>query len=169
VLELRAQLGVIEAGGVHAKQPVSFTLDAFPGETFRGSIDRIDPVADPGTRQVTVYVDLPNPRGRIIGGQYARGFIGMTTSRAVVVPGTAVVGTTQNGTAGSVFVIANSKVSRRAVTLGARNDATGKVAVLTGLTAGEQVIVTPTADLQDGTPITISNDKAQPAVPTPQE
>ncbi|HYD53312.1 MAG TPA: efflux RND transporter periplasmic adaptor subunit [Gemmatimonadaceae bacterium] len=173
VLELRAQIGVGEAGRVRVGQSVSFTLDAFPGEQFSGRVARIDPTADPATRQVTVYVELANPTGRIIGGQFARGSIAMASSQAVVVPATAVQGTTQNATSGTVFVVVNGKLARRAVTLGARDDATGRVAVLSGLAAGEQVVATPTAELTEGAPVTVANDNAPTTPPagaaTPQE
>jgi len=165
-LELRAQIGVGDAGRVRVGQAVQFSIDAFPNETFNGRVARIDPTADPGTRQVTIYVELANPRGRIIGGQFARGTIATQKSQAVVVPITAVMGTTQNGTAGSVLVVAGGKIARRAVTLGARDEATGHVAILSGLAAGERVVATPSAELTEGTQVTISNDNARPSAPT---
>ncbi|MDF1504223.1 efflux RND transporter periplasmic adaptor subunit, partial [Roseisolibacter sp. H3M3-2] len=90
VLELSGQIGVADAARVKVGQPVTFALDAFPGEEFRGRVARVDPVADAGTRQVGVYVELANASGRIIGGQYARGRIALGAARALVVPATAV-------------------------------------------------------------------------------
>ncbi len=63
-----------------------------------------------------------------------------------------------DSSAGFVFVIVNNQVARRPVTIGARDEATGMVAVLNGLQAGEQVIATPTTDIKDGTRVTIASD-----------
>ena len=152
VLELSGQIGVGDASRVRVGQEVSFTLDAFPGEPFRGRVARMDPVADPGTRQVGVYVELANPAGRIVGGQYARGRIALGVSRAIVVPFAAVRGAAADGTGGHVFVVRDGKIERREVTLGARDEAEGTVAVTSGVQAGEQVIVTPSTDVTEGAP-----------------
>lgn len=46
-------------------QPVSFTTEAFPGETFQGLVSFIDPVLDPQTRTVKVRVNVDNTDGRL--------------------------------------------------------------------------------------------------------
>lgn len=50
----------------------SVTFAAFPGETFEGRIETINPVVDPQTRTARVTVVLPNRDGRIRPGFYAR-------------------------------------------------------------------------------------------------
>ncbi len=156
VLELSGQIGVADAARVRVGQVVEFTLDAFPGETFRGRVARVDPVADPGTRQVGVYVELANGSGRIVGGQYARGRIALGASRALVVPATAVQGARADGSGGHVFVVQGGRLAKRAVTLGARDEAAGTVAVASGLQAGEQVIATPTTDVAEGAAVRVA-------------
>ncbi len=151
ILELPGQIGVVDAARVKPGQPVSFRLDAYASETFQGRVARIDPVADAGTRQVGVYIELPNPDGRIVGGQFARGRIELGTEKAVVIPATAVVDAATDGTAGSVFVITDGVLAKRQVVLGARDDATGMVAIESGLTVGETVLRTPTVSLREGT------------------
>ncbi|WP_337169856.1 efflux RND transporter periplasmic adaptor subunit [Gemmatimonas aurantiaca] len=152
VLELPGQIGVADAGRVRPGQRVQFTLDAFAGETFDGRVARMDPVADAGTRQVGVYVELRNPAGRIVGGQFARGRIDLGASRSVVVPITAVVDAAADGTGGSVFVIVDGKLVRRQVVVGSRDDAAGVIAIRSGVAAGEQVLRTPTGTLREGAP-----------------
>ena len=164
-LELAGKIGVEEAGRVRVGQAVTFELDAFPGEPFRGQVARIDPTADPGTRQVTVYVELANPNGRIIGGQFARGSIAVggataAASSAVVVPATAVQGAGGEGASASVWVIQNGRLVRRVVTLGARDDAAGTIQVRSGLAAGEQVMAAPSAELREGIAVTVATDSA---------
>lgn len=160
MLELEGGLAVEVASRVRVGQTVRFTLDAYAGDTFRGRVARIDPVADAATRQVRVYVELPNAGGRIIGGQYARGTIleeGVGPA-AVTVPASAVL-TAADGTH-AVLVVEQGKVARRAVTIGVRDDATGRVPVLTGIAAGTRVIAVPGAALVEGTPVAVAGDSA---------
>lgn len=168
VLELPGQIGVTDAVHVKPGQSVVFSLDAFPGETFSGRVARMDPVANPGTRQVGVYVDLPNSNGRVMGGQFARGQITLNGSKSVIVPGTAVLNAAADGSGGSVYVIADGKLMRRPVVVGARDEATGMIAIVSGVRAGEQVLRTPSDALRDGTPARVlsAGDASPSATPT---
>jgi RND family efflux transporter MFP subunit len=154
-LELAGQVSVQEAARVRVGQPVTFTLDAYPGQVMHGRVARVDPTADPGTRQVGVYVRLSNPGNRIIGGQFAHGTIESgTTANAVVIPQAAIAG--RSGNTGTVFVITGNKLSKRAIVLGGTDATTGAVAVASGVTAGERVLLNPTTDTRDGAIVTIS-------------
>lgn len=53
-------------------QPVSFTTEAHPGETFAADIAFIHPMLDPATRTVKVRLNLPNPEGRLKPGMFVR-------------------------------------------------------------------------------------------------
>ena len=46
-------------------QTVSFTTEAYPGETFNGKIAFIDPVVNPKTRTIKIRVNVPNEKGRL--------------------------------------------------------------------------------------------------------
>lgn len=46
-------------------QEVAFQAEAYPGETFHGTIAFIDPLLDPMTRTVKVRVNVPNADGRL--------------------------------------------------------------------------------------------------------
>lgn len=54
-------------------QEVSFTVEAWPGDTFTGRIAFIAPDVDRRTRTVPVRVNVPNPDGRLKPGMFARG------------------------------------------------------------------------------------------------
>src|SRR5690606_20650253 len=51
-LELAGQVPVQAAARVNAGQPVRFSVDAYPGQFFDGTVARVEPTADPNTRQV---------------------------------------------------------------------------------------------------------------------
>ncbi len=155
-LELAGRVPVDQAGGIRVGQAVTFSLDAFPGRTFTGTVARKDPAADPATRQVGVFVRLPNASGEVTAGQYARGQVsGQRVTGAVTVPVTAVIGT---GADAAVFVVQDNKLARRTVTLGPRDERQGTVAIASGLKAGEQVLARPASTVADGQPVVVSTD-----------
>ncbi|MFA5785171.1 MAG: efflux RND transporter periplasmic adaptor subunit, partial [Phycisphaerae bacterium] len=54
-----------DIGMITYQQPVKFTVEAYPGETFEGRITFKPPILDPETRTVKLRVDVPNPDGRL--------------------------------------------------------------------------------------------------------
>jgi multidrug efflux pump subunit AcrA (membrane-fusion protein) len=52
--------------------PCEITLDAFPGEIFRGSVHEISPVVDPASRTMEVKVNVENPGSRLKAGMFAK-------------------------------------------------------------------------------------------------
>ncbi len=157
VLELAGRVPVDEASGIRVGQEVRFVIDALPDRELRGTVARKDPVADPSSRQVGVYVRLPNGDGGITAGQYARGEVAGRTLQGVVrVPATAVVGT---GAAAHVFVVDGSRLVRRAVEVGARDPRSGMVAIVSGVADGERVLTRPAPGLVDGQPVLVSVER----------
>jgi RND family efflux transporter MFP subunit len=63
---LEAELGYLQEG---RRAQVSFA--AFPGESFEGRVESINPLVDPEQRTGRVTVLLANPEGRIKPGMYA--------------------------------------------------------------------------------------------------
>jgi membrane fusion protein, copper/silver efflux system len=130
-------------------QPVTFTAEAFPGDTFTGEIVFIDPMLDENTRTVRVRADMENPGGRLRPGMFLRGSVEASLSGAIaeleegtlplVIPATAPLITGQR----AVVYVRVSAAERptyeaRQVTLGPR--ARGYYAVLDGLIEGELVV-----------------------------
>lgn len=160
-LELAGQVPIEDAGRIRPGMEVVFTLDAHPGEEFRGSVDRVEPVANLQTRQVGLYVRLANPDGSLLAGQFATGrIVAERLEDALVIPETAVRG---SGEDTYVLAIEDGEVVRRAVVLGPRDRAAGIVAVVSGLSEGEQVIVTPAGTIAPGTRVRIRGAEAAPA------
>jgi membrane fusion protein, multidrug efflux system len=148
-LELAARVPAHQIAGAVVGSRVVFAIDAYPGGRFEGHIARVDAVADPATRQVSVYAYLPNERGELVGGLWATGRILSEASDSLVtVSGEAVRGAP---TAPYVLVIENGTVARREVVLGARDSATDRVALRSGVEAGTVVIVGPEEGLTPGT------------------
>jgi RND family efflux transporter MFP subunit len=69
---LRLVVPVPEAnvGGIARSAKVGFSVSAYPGETFYGTISRIAHSIDPKTRSMPVELDVFNPGGRLAAGMY---------------------------------------------------------------------------------------------------
>jgi len=52
--------------------PVSLSVEAYPGESFRAVVARVGQVVNPDTRRIQVRCDLVNPDGRLKPEMYAR-------------------------------------------------------------------------------------------------
>ncbi|HEY3286171.1 MAG TPA: efflux RND transporter periplasmic adaptor subunit [Gemmatimonadaceae bacterium] len=155
-LELKGQVGAIDAAKVRVGQTVVFTIDAMPGQEFKGTVARVDPVADASTRQVGVYVRLANGSGKVVAGQFAHGRIRTGPAvKAVVVPFNAVRTETKNP---YVLVVEGGAVHRRTVVTGARDEDMGVFVVTSGLKAGERVVVTAGVDIADGTKVSLAKE-----------
>ena len=127
-------------------QQVRVTVDALPGAEFVGTVSVVSAAADPKSRVFEVQVRVPNPRGLIKSGMFARVTVqAAAQSGVLVIPYDAVVRVNGNPT---VFTVTAGTARQRAVQLGLRQ--ADKVAVDRGLTAGEQVVVAGQKDLQDG-------------------
>ena len=76
---------------VHYGQTVSFTSEAYPGETFTGRVAFIDPVLDARTRTVKVRVNVPNQDGRLKPEMFVRAVVEaqVATGGRVMDPGLA--------------------------------------------------------------------------------
>jgi len=164
-LELAAEVGADQIGRVRVGQAVRLTLDAYAGRMFQGKVARIEPVADAATRRVGVYIRVPNVDHGIVAGLFATGTILTATDASapvLAVPAAAV--RTDSGSA-HIFVVDGDKVARRAIEVGARDDAAGLLEVRGGLAQGERVIVAPGAGLKPGTVVRIASDSSENSRP----
>ena len=89
-LELEAPVPAAEVPHLAVGQAVRFTVEGFGSKEFAGSIVRINPATQPGTRSILIYVEIPNPELALKAGMFAKGSLVLATQRAeVLVPVTA--------------------------------------------------------------------------------
>ncbi len=146
-LELHGQVPVSDAIHLAVGQPVVFTLDALPGRTYRGEVARIEPTADPGTRQIGVYLRMENPGG-LVGGLFATGRVLSGDAESVLLVPLAAL----RGEAGSerVFVVEEGRVVRRPVEVTGRDDRRGVAGVEGSVREGDIVMVSPGVNMEEG-------------------
>jgi RND family efflux transporter MFP subunit len=139
---------------------MNFRVEGFDEREFAGRIERINPAATVGSRSISVYAVIENKEGLLRGGMFAQG--ALTLSRvdgALAVPGSAVreeIGQT------FVYVIEDGLVRKRNVKVGPP-DATGRVQVLEGLTAGDRIVRANLGSLKEGVTARLSGP--QPTSP----
>lgn len=136
---------------LHPEQEAVMTVDGLPGQTFRGRIEEIRPAANTGSRTFGVKVRVPNPKGILRPGMFARGAIEVGVRRGVLqIPEQSVM----TATSGSfVFVVRDGRAIRQAVTLGAHSD--GSVEVVSGLADGDKVVIQGQDALTDNQPVSL--------------
>jgi cobalt-zinc-cadmium efflux system membrane fusion protein len=134
---LTASVAEKDIGQVFEGQPVSVTLDAYPGQTFDGRVQHIDDLLDTTTRTLKVRVALDNRDGRFKPGMFARAGFAARPHPALMVPDTALL---QSGLYTRVFVETTpfAYVSR-IVSTGSALD--GDTEIVSGLKAGERIVV----------------------------
>ncbi|MDE2300154.1 MAG: efflux RND transporter periplasmic adaptor subunit, partial [Burkholderiales bacterium] len=156
--------------GLRLGQRVTLSDDAFAGQSFEGKVTAISPKVDPTTRNVQVEATVANPQRQLLPGMFARVAVDTgAPQRYLTLPQTAI---TYNPYGSTVFVVepgAALKVKQIFVTTGpTRGD---QVAVLSGITEGQQIVTSGQLKLKNGTEVVIDNS-VQPAdnpKPTPQE
>lgn len=139
-LWLEAQVYEREMRFIAPGQPVQVEARAYPGEVFRGKVDRVGEILDEKTRAVSVRVSLPNPGHRLKPGMFATARIVGTRAkeprRMVAVPWAAVQEIDGHP---SVFVREGARAFElRRVHTGER--AGDLVEVLNGLEPGDDVV-----------------------------
>jgi HlyD family secretion protein len=157
-IELNAEVSELDLPGIRAGQAVSITSDADPSKRYTGRVREIAPVVDAQTRIGLVRISLP-PNAELRPGMFVRGTLSLGSAPALVVPETALL--FKEGRP-FVFVLkgeprqnSTAQASARSIQTGARNG--GFVEVRSGLSAGEQIILSGAGYLKDGDTVRIGS------------
>jgi RND family efflux transporter MFP subunit len=150
-LRLVVAVPEVDVSSIPAGARASFTVAAWPGRTFNGTVARLSRSLDPKTRAMAVELDVANPRGQLAPGMYPTVTWPVRARRALLVPATAVVTTTERA-----FVIRASRGVAEWVTV-SKGPAAGPdlVEVVGPLAAGDQVVKRASDELREGTPIKV--------------
>jgi membrane fusion protein, multidrug efflux system len=145
-------------GSVVAGQGVNFRVNGYPDQEFTGKVRRVNPAANPTTRQVEVLVDFTGPKQPRLAGLYAEGHVEAQTTTSLTLPASALV---RDGDKVSAWRVKDAKLQKVTLALGERDPRTGDFVLKGGLAEGDQVIRHPGALLKDGQPVQAA------AVPAP--
>jgi membrane fusion protein (multidrug efflux system) len=159
-MELQAAVPATDVPELSIGKAVELVIDGFGERRFSGRVERINPATEPGTRSFLVYVGIPNSGGLLRGGMFATGRIALASSQPLpTLPATAV---RVEGGQAFVWIVEDSKVVKRNVVTGARDDAAGRVEIKTALPAGAAVLGAKFDNLKDGAPAIVKAPSAGP-------
>jgi len=149
--KLRLETHVAEslAGGMKTGDKIRVTVDA-AGLDLVGVVAEISPSADAGSRTFLVKIDLPSHELLRVG-QFGRAHVPRGMHRSLDVPESAVI---TRGQMEVAFVLADGRARMRLVRTGSRDG--GRVEIVSGLDAGEILLVAPATALRDGDPVRAS-------------
>jgi RND family efflux transporter MFP subunit len=154
-LRLEATVPVDEIGRLHVGTPVQFGVSGFD-RRFSGKIQRINPTVDPATRQVRIYVTIPNAEESLVSGLFAEGRVATDARRAVAVPVSAV---DRRGTAPTIHRIKEGKVQLVPVQLGVQDEAAELVEIQSGVAQGDTVLLGSAQAITEGTPVRVTQEE----------
>ena len=149
-----------QAFGLAPGVETTVRVPEMPGRTFPGKVTRIADALEPGTRTLLTEIDIPNPEGALQPGTYVTVelFIPRKTP-SLLVPAQGII-FDENGM--QVAVVKDGKANIQKITV--TRDLGTAVEVDHGVKAGDQVILDPPVDLQNGQKVTIRQpEKKAPA------
>jgi membrane fusion protein, multidrug efflux system len=159
---------------VHVGGAVRIVADELSGASFAGRVTAVDSVIDKATRNVQVQATVPNADGKLKPGMFVQTAIATGATRSLVSLPASAIGYAPFGD--SVYVLGDLKgpdgrtyrgVTQKFVKIGpTRGD---RVAVLSGVNAGDEVVTSGVFKLRNGAAVSVNN-RVQPGnnpAPTP--
>jgi multidrug efflux system membrane fusion protein len=161
-----------DSGQLKVGQTVRVAVDAYPGRTFEGKVNAIEPQIATDTRNIRVQATLENPEHILKPGMFTTTTVVLPEKPPVVtVPETAVDYTLYGD---SVFLITekkgdDGKTDLTAVRTFVRtgNRLNGRTEILSGVKAGDRVVAVGQLKLQSGSAVAISTDPPPPIPASP--
>ena len=147
-LEVEVMASETEVSYIQKGSPVDVVIRAVREQPFPGQVESIAAVADPVKRNYPVKVSLPNTDGQIKSGMFAELTIDTMSKQGILtVPVGAVI---PRGGQDIVFLV-DEKSRAREVEVGTGIKNNQHVEILSGLSAGQEVIVKGNTLVSDGT------------------
>lgn len=140
------------SGDVRVGHELSFRVTGRP-EQFKGSVIAVEPGIDRATRSISVRGVTDNSEGKLTAGAFANVEVPIGAERPVLtIPAQALVPDVKGH---GVWVRADGKATLRRVEIGQRS--ADEVEIVSGLSAGDTVLVNNLLRLREGAPVTLEN------------
>lgn len=131
-------------------QQLTLRLDALPGQERRGVVYAVSPLIDAGGRSILLRATVANQDAVLRPGMFARVQLLFNQDKALVAPEAAL---SPSGETQYVYRVTNGVAQRREVTIGERRE--GRVEILTGVAAGDMLVVSGLQRVTDGAAVTL--------------
>jgi RND family efflux transporter MFP subunit len=152
-MRFEAMVSADHVGEVKAGQAVYFRVNGYGEQEFTGKVRRLNPAANPTTRQVEVLVDFVGDKQPKLAGLYAEGRVQTESRASLTIPASAVV---RDGDATTAWRVKDNKLQKVTLALTERDARTGDYVLKSGLAEGDRVIRHPSALLKDNQPVQAS-------------
>jgi RND family efflux transporter MFP subunit len=137
----------VDAPEVRVGQTATLSTADLPDRKFNGVVTRTANALDPASRTLLVEIQVPNPDGKLMPGTYAQVDLNLPRKDPpLLIPSDTLV-VRPAGTL-VALVDTNNKVHFQGITVG--RDLGDRIEVLSGLKAGQRVIVNPNDSVQEG-------------------
>ena len=149
VLKADFRLSEAALSRIAVGQTLNLEVDAYPGQVFPGKVYAIDPGLAEDTRSIGVRARVPNDKGKLRPGLFARvRLVVAQRDNAILVPEQAIV---PQGDKLFVYVIEDGKAALRPVRVGMRQ--AGRAEIVEGIQAGDVVITAGVQKIGPGAPV----------------
>lgn len=129
------------------------TTDVYPGQTFRGKVNRIHPTVNAATRTFTVELIVPNRDEELRPGMFARVSLKLGEKQALIVPAVAVL--QQQGT-NERYIMLNENATARRVSVKILNRYDDHLEIASPELKGtESLIFAGQTNLENGDPVQV--------------
>jgi membrane fusion protein (multidrug efflux system) len=135
---------------VRVGQQLTLRLDALPGQERQGQVYAVSPLVDAGGRSILLRATVANNDAVLRPGMFARVQLLFNQDKALVAPEAAL---SPSGETQYVYRVKDGKAERREVTIGERRE--GRVEILTGVAAGDQLVVAGIQRVTDGAAVNV--------------
>ena len=149
-MRFEALVSADNVGQIEPGQAVHFRVHGYGEQEFTGKIRRLNPAANPTTRQVELLVDFVGEKQPKLAGLYAEGHVQTASRTSLTLPASAVV---RDGDTASAWRLKDNKLQKVTLAIAERDVRTGDYVLKAGLAEGDQVIRHPTALLKDNQPV----------------
>ncbi|NMM38166.1 MAG: efflux RND transporter periplasmic adaptor subunit [Glaciimonas sp.] len=165
-MEMEASVPSTDIVQIKLGQPVNIRVDGI-SQAITGSVVRINPTTQAGSRSILAYIQVNNPDGALRGGMFGQAELTLSQKTGVLsVPQSAI---RQVSGRTIVYAIENGVLTEKPVTLGleGKNDSGAVVEITAGLASGAQIVKANLGNLQAGTPARLAaSSAAAVAAPT---
>ena len=157
ITPVKLKVGVSESDYTKVKigNQVEITVDALPGQTFTGKINKIYPTIDPMTHTFVTEILVQNSDRVLRPGMFARVKVEFGVNKSVVVPEESVVKMQGTGQRCVYVLQPDNTVESSIVKLG--RHVGNSYEILEGISEGDVVTVKGSTSLKDGAKVEVSN------------
>jgi len=159
IVVAHAHIPQSEAAVLQVGDPATITASGDIHVSAKVSL--ISPAFDPNSTTVEIWVEAPNPDGRLRpGSSVSVAIVARTLKNVVIVPTSALLKTPEGAT--TVMIVIDNRAHQVAVETGVQQG--GRVEITNGLSGGETVITNGAYGLPDNTQVKVASAQEPPKV-----